>query len=306
MMIVDHYNATDEWRHHALIAEPRTGFVRCLSPAGFHRMVYTEFGAPDNPDVLVCVHGLTRVGRDFEVLARALADRYRVVCPDVVGRGGSDWLRDPAHYQVSQYSADMVALLARLNVEQVDWLGTSMGGMIGIVLAAQAGSPIRKFVINDVGPVLNVAALQRIGEYVGKPVRFATVEAATDYIERISAPFGLKTPQEWRTITESVIRRDGDAWVMHYDPRIGDGFRGITVEFAAQAQAAMWALWDRIRCPTLLIRGAMSDLLSREAAAQMTRRGPNPGIVEFPGVGHAPMFMHDDQIAVVRNFLLNG
>jgi pimeloyl-ACP methyl ester carboxylesterase len=285
---------------------PRFSSVRCLSPAGFHRMAYTEWGDPANPNVLLCVHGLTRVGRDFDRLARALFDRYRVVCPDVVGRGASDRLRDPRHYHVGQYASDMVTLIARLAVETVHWVGTSMGGLIGITVAGQPDSPVAKFVINDVGPTLSAAAIQRIGEYLGKPVRFDSVEAAIDYIAFVAAPFGLKSRAEWREITETVIRRDGDGWVLHYDPRIAEPFKLVTPELAAQAEAATWALWDRIRCPTLLTRGAQSDLLSPETAAQMTQRGPKAKLVEFAGVGHAPMFMHDDQIGVVRDFLLNG
>lgn len=285
---------------------PRQGSVLCLSPAGFHRMAYTEWGDRTNPAVLLCVHGLARLGRDFDVLAQAMADRYRVVCPDVVGRGASDRLRDPQHYHIGQYASDMVTLIARLDVDHVHWLGTSMGGLIGISVAGQPGSPVTKFVINDVGPTLNAAALQRIGAYLGQPVRFDSVDAAVAYVTQISAPFGLKTPEEWRAITEPALRRDGDGWVLHYDPRIAEPFRQVTPEMAAAAEAATWALWDNIRCPTLLTRGAQSDLLTRETADQMTRRGPKAKLVEFAGVGHAPMFMHDDQIGVVRDFLLNG
>ena len=285
---------------------PRLGAVNCLSPAGLHHIAYVEWGDAANANVLVCVHGLTRVGRDFDRLARVLADRYRVVCPDVVGRGRSDWLRDPMHYHVAQYVADMVTLIARLNVEQVDWLGTSMGGLIGMSLAGQPGAPIGKLVINDVGPTLNAAALTRIGEYLGKPLRFADIEAAIDHVSAVAAPFGLKSRDEWREITEPVIRKDGDAWVLHYDPRLALPFRAMTPEAAAAAEAALWKLYDNITCPTLLTRGARSDLLTRETATAMTQRGPKARLVEFPGVGHAPMFMHDDQIAVVRDFLLNG
>ncbi len=290
--------------------QPRFGTVRCLSPAGLHSMAYTEWGEPANPHVLICVHGLTRVGRDFDRLARALADRYRVVCPDVVGRGRSDWLRDAQHYHVAQYVADMVTLIARLGVDSVRWVGTSMGGLIGIMLAGQPGSPIAKLVINDVGPTLDAAALARIGEYLGKPVRLASIEQAVDYIAAISAPFGLRTRDEWREITEPVIRpvrdADGDGWVLHYDPRIAVPFRAATPASAAAAEAAMWKLYDAIACPTLLVRGEMSDLLSRETAQAMTQRGPRARLVEIPGVGHAPMFLHEGEIAVVRDFLLGG
>jgi pimeloyl-ACP methyl ester carboxylesterase len=288
--------------------QPRFGSVRCLSPAGLHSMAYTEWGDPGNPRVLICVHGLTRVGRDFDRLARALAYRYRVVCPDVVGRGRSEWLRDPQHYHVAQYVADMVTLIARVGVDTVHWVGTSMGGLIGIMLAGQPGSPITKLVINDVGPTLDAAAIARIGGYLGKPVRFANLEQAVDYIATVSAPFGLRTRDEWREITETVVRpvsdELGDGWVLHYDPRIAVPFRAVTPASAAAAEATMWKLYDAITCPTLLVRGEHSDLLTRATAHAMTQRGPRAKLVEIAGVGHAPMFMHDDDIAVVRDFLL--
>ena len=271
-------------------------------------MAWTEWGDPANPRVLVCVHGLTRVGRDFDRLARALADRYRVVCPDVVGRGHSDWLRAPQYYAVPQYVADMVTLIARLNVDRVHWVGTSMGGLIGMALAAQPDTPIARLVINDVGPALDAAALARIADYVGKPQHFQTLDAAIDYVAAVSAPFGLRTRDEWREITEPVIRpvaaEQGGGFRLHYDPAIGLPFRSVTVEGAAAGEAALWAAYDRIACPTLLTRGAQSDLLSAATARAMTERGPRARLVEFPGVGHAPMFMHDEQIAVVRQFLL--
>lgn len=285
---------------------PRFATVSCLSLAGLHRVAYDEYGDPANPNVLICVHGLTRVGRDFRRLATALADRYRVVCPDVVGRGRSDWLRDPAHYGLPQYVADMVTLIARLNVETVHWVGTSMGGLIGLSLAGQPGSPITKLVLNDVGPKVEAQAVARIAEYVGKPMRFATLDEAIDYIARISSGFGLRSRAEWRELTESVVKRDGDALVLHYDPNIALPIKAMTPQVAAASEAALWRLYDQIRCPTLLIRGAESDLLSRDTARAMTQRGPRARLVEFAGVGHAPMLMHDEQVAVVRDFLLNG
>ena len=285
---------------------PRFDSVQCLSPAGLHRMAYAEWGDPHNPRVLLCVHGLTRLGRDFDRLARALAGDYRVVCPDVVGRGRSDWLREPMHYVVPQYVADMVTLLARLNAQSVHWVGTSMGGLIGISLAGLAESPVSRLVINDVGPRLDAAALVRIGTYLGKPIRFATVEQAVDYVAAVAAPFGLRGRDQWREITEPSLRADGDGWVLHYDPLIAVPFGSVTAQSAAAGEAALWSLYDSIGCPTLLTRGADSDLLSRETAELMTRRGPHARLVEFAGVGHAPMFFHDDQIAVVRNFLLQG
>jgi pimeloyl-ACP methyl ester carboxylesterase len=283
---------------------PRLETLQCISPAGLHRLAYAEWGDPANPRVLVCAHGLTRVGRDFDRLARDLSDRYRVVCPDVVGRGRSGWLRNPNLYGVPQYVADMVSLIARLNVPVVHWVGTSMGGLIGMSLAGLADSPIKRLVLNDVGPHIAPAALARIGEYVGKPVRFASVEEATDYIIGISQPFALRTREEWRAITETVIRKEGAVWIPHYDPLIAVPFASVTPQSAAAAEAAMWQLYDAITCPTLLIRGQASDLLTDETAQDMTRRGPRARLVEIPGVGHAPMLMHDEQIAIVREFLL--
>lgn len=283
---------------------PRLLHVKCLSPAGFHRMAYAEWGAPDNPRVLVCVHGLTRVGRDFDRLARSLASHYRVVCPDVVGRGRSDWLRDPNYYVVPQYVSDMVTLIARLDVEEVDWVGTSMGGLIGIALSGQAESPIRRLVINDVGPRLDAAAIARIGTYLGAPVSFATVDEAIDYVSVVAAPFGVKQREDWRELVEPALRRDGDRWRLHYDSRIAVPFKSVTPEGAAAAEAAMWHLYDAIRGPTLIVRGEHSDLLTRETLAEMRSRGPRAEGAEVPGVGHAPTFMFEHEIALVRDFLL--
>ncbi|HUL65523.1 MAG TPA: alpha/beta hydrolase [Burkholderiaceae bacterium] len=285
---------------------PRPGTVQCLSPSGMHRMAYVEWGAPDNPNALICVHGLTRVGRDFDRFARALADRYRVVCPDVVGRGRSDWLRDPNGYVLPQYVADMVTLVARLGVESVHWLGTSMGGLIGLTLAGQPGSPIKRLVINDVGPRVNPDGIARIGEYVGKPVRFATLDAAIDYITLISLGFGLRSRDEWREITQSVLKPDSDGFILHYDPKLALPLKAMTPQLAAASEAALWKFYDQIQCPTLIVRGEKSDLLSRETATEMTQRGPRAKLIEFAGIGHAPMFFDTAQIAAVREFLLQA
>ncbi len=269
-------------------------------------MAYTEWGAADNPHVLVCVHGLTRLGRDFDRLARAMAPEYRVVCPDVVGRGRSDYLRNPTHYVVPQYVADMVTLIARLGVDQVDWVGTSMGGLIGIGLAGQANSPVRQLVINDVGPRLDAAAVARIGDYVGEPISFATVDQAVDYISTIAAPFGLTRREDWRELVEPGLKRDGDRWILHYDPQIAVPFKASTPERTRADEAILWSLYDSIRCPTLVIRGASSDLLSRDTLHEMAARGPQAMTAEVAGVGHAPTLMLGNEIAMVREFLLGG
>ena len=288
------------------LSEPIWGAVQCVSPAGLHTMRYAQWGDPRNPQVLLCVHGLTRVGRDFDHLARALCERYRVVCPDLVGRGRSDWLRDPSYYAVPQYVGDLTTLIARLDVEQVSWLGTSLGGMVGIGLAGLDQSPIARLVLNDVGPRLEIAALARIGNYVGVNQRFARLEQAVEYLRSIAQGFGMRTEAEWREITSSVLKRDGDEWVFHYDPKINVPMRALTAESLAAAEQMLWKLYDAIHCPTLLLRGANSDLLTAETAAEMSRRGPRAQVITIPDVGHAPMFFDSAQIAIVRDFLLSA
>jgi pimeloyl-ACP methyl ester carboxylesterase len=284
---------------------PRFKQVQCLSPAGLHNMAYKEWGDPRNSRVLLCVHGVTRVADDFDQLARTLCGDYRVVCPYVVGRGRSDWLRDPNYYQVPQYVSDMVTLLARLEAGTLDWVGTSMGGLIGLGLASLPGNPVRKLVLNDIGPALNPAALARIGDYIGQAMRFQSFEQAVDYIRAISLPFGPHTDDEWRKLAADVLCQDKDgAWLRNYDLGLAQPFKAITPAAAQQGEAALWAAYDAIRCPTLLLRGADSDLLAPEIAHQMTQRGPHAQLVEFPGVGHAPTLMHEDQITPVRRFLL--
>jgi len=278
--------------------------VQCLSPAGLHRMAYKQWGDVTNPKVLVCVHGVTRVADDFDQLAQSLCGEYRVVCPDVVGRGRSSWLSNPQHYQIPQYVGDMVTLLARLNAETVHWVGTSMGGLIGMALAALKDSPVRKLVLNDIGPALNPAAIARIGEYIGHDVRFATFDEAVRYIRDISMPFGPHNDEEWRKLASDVLRQDKDGqWIRHYDMNISLPFKSVTPESAKQGEALMWMAYDAIACPTLLIRGADSDLLSREVALEMTKRGPKARLVEFAGIGHAPTLMHEDQIVVIKEYL---
>jgi pimeloyl-ACP methyl ester carboxylesterase len=283
--------------------EPRRRSVQCASPAGLHRIAYREWGDPRNRDVLVCVHGLTRSGRDFDELARVLCARYRVVCPDIAGRGDSDRLADPKLYTWAQYVADMVTLIARLDVEAVSWVGTSMGGFVGMALAAQAGSPLNKLVLNDAGPVIGKASLERIAAYVGQAPRFASLEEAEKYVRSISAPFGPHSDAQWRFLTESWVRRSDDGgWRPHYDTRIAEAYRATLPE----KDLEIWHLYDAVRCPTLLVRGEHSDVVSRQTAAEMARRGPKAKLAEIRGVGHAPTLLQPDQIALVRDFLLEG
>jgi pimeloyl-ACP methyl ester carboxylesterase len=282
--------------------EPRRRSVQCASPKGLHRIAYLEWGDPRNRDVLVCVHGLTRSARDFDFVARALCDHYRVICPDLAGRGDSDRLADPMFYVVPQYAADMVTLIARLDVESVDWVGTSLGGLVGMALAALPGTPLRKLVMNDSGPVVSRVSLERIATYVGLTPVFPTFEKAVEYVRAISAPFGQHSDEEWRFLAANWVRKGADgAWHPHYDTRIAEPFKANMPE----GDMELWHAYDAIRCPTLVLRGAQSDLLAKKTVEEMARRGPKAKVVEIAGVGHAPSLLHEDQIKIIREFLLS-
>ena len=273
--------------------------LSCLSLHGFHTLTYYEWGDPANDRIVICVHGLTRNGRDFDELARALSSDYRVICPDVPGRGKSEWLAHKEEYSYPVYCADMAALIARSGAQTVDWVGTSMGGLIGMLLAAQPKSPVRKLVMNDVGPFIPKASLERIATYVGKPVSYDSFDAFEQYIRTVSASFGPLTDAQWRHLAETTAKkRDDGLWATNYDPAIAAPFSGPI------ADVVLWPYWDQVRAPTLLVRGKDSDLLLSETAREMTSRGPKAKLVEFAGIGHAPMLMAADQINVVREFLL--
>jgi pimeloyl-ACP methyl ester carboxylesterase len=269
-----------------------------LSPAGFHRVAYTEWGDQSSARVILCCHGLTRNGRDFDALAEALSQDARVICPDIVGRGRSDWLRDPAHYGYPQYCADMNALIARLNVDRLDWVGTSMGGLIGMTLAAQAGSPIRKLVMNDVGPFVPKAALLRIADYVGLDNRFSSLAGLETHLRKVLAPFGPLTDAQWQHLVAFGHHQRPDGTLgLAYDPAIA-----INVKTAVQ-DWDLWAIWERISCPVLVFRGVQSDLLLPATAEEMTRRGPHAELVTWDGIGHAPALMAPEQIASLDEWL---
>lgn len=277
------------------------------------RMAYWDWDALSGrtDHVVVCVHGLSRQGRDFDVLARTLRQSVRVVCPDVAGRGQSDWLEDPMAYQIPTYVQDLVALLTELRsqgVKTVDWVGTSMGGLIGVVMASQPELGIRRLVLNDVGPGVEAAALLRIGTYLGLDVHFPTTEAATDYLWQISSTFGPHTAAEWQALSAPMLRHDGGTWRLHYDPRIAVPFRALTADsaqaVAEHSQAAFWKLYEDIQASILLLRGAESDLLSHATADRMMSVGSRARYVEFGGVGHAPTLVSADQVDVVATYLL--
>lgn len=295
--------------------QPELHFVDCPDAQGGHRMAYWQWGDPSAAHVVVCVHGLSRQGRDFDVLAAALYARsrapLRVVCPDVVGRGRSDWLKDPSGYQIPAYAGDMLALLAQLRPGVLDWVGTSMGGLIGMVVAGQPGLPlpvpVRRLVLNDVGPAIRWAAIERIKTYLGDTGRFESVEAAAAAMRAISASFGPHTDAQWLALSRPMVRPlegQGGALTLHYDPAIAVPVRATTAEASAQGEALLWQLYDNIQARTLLTRGADSDMLTPDTAAAMAQRGPKARVVEFAGVGHAPTFVAEDQVACVADFLL--
>ena len=294
------------------MADPTLNFVSCPDAAGSHRMAYWQWGDAAAAHTVVCVHGLSRQGRDFDVLAQALVARspnpLRVVCPDVAGRGMSDWLTDANAYAVPSYAADMLALLAELKPLTLDWVGTSMGGLIGLGVCAHAkavGATVRRLVLNDVGPVLEWESLLRIGTYLGKNMQFDSLQQASDHLRIIASSFGPHTPQQWLELSRHMVKLNPQGGVtLHYDPAIALPFQAITQEIALQGEAALWGLYDGITAETLLVRGAQSDLLSKSTAAQMTQRGPKARLVEFDGVGHAPTFVADEQVDVVASFLL--
>ncbi len=302
---------------------PELNFLDCDhagTQPGTHRMAYWSWGKPHHAHVVVCVHGLSRQGRDFDVLAKRLmgpdGQRCRVVAVDVAGRGMSDWLPDPTLYQIPQYAADLVTLLFTLRgqgAQTIDWVGTSMGGLIGIAVAAQTVltpqlkmlAP-RKLILNDIGPVVQWAALQRIKDFLGADQRYASEQEAIDAMWKVSTGFGPHTPEQWRALSLPLIRADGNQFKLHYDPAIAVPVRATTPEAAAQGEALLWQLYDAVQAQTLLIRGKASDLISAETAQQMQSRGPKAKLVEFEGVGHAPTLVQPEQTQAVEDFLFEA
>ena len=270
-----------------------------LTTRGFHHVAYNEWGRKDRAQTVICVHGLTRNSRDFDTLAHALEQDRRVVCPDIVGRGRSDWLADKQQYTFATYCGDMVALMARLGNETFDWVGTSMGGFIGMFLASQPNSPIRRLVINDAGAFVPKAAPQRMLEYVGIEQSFESLAEAEQYFRRIYKTFGPLTDGQWTELTRHSVRRrlEDRAYTLTYDPDVVAPMRN-------PQDLNLWPVWEEIRCPVLLLRGSESDVLPRDVVDRMLKRGPKTELVEFPGVGHAPALRDAGQIDVIKRWLL--
>jgi pimeloyl-ACP methyl ester carboxylesterase len=307
------------------MSQPRIKSIACASPSGLHRMAYYEWGNPGNEDVVLCVHGLTRTGRDFDLLAQALSERYRVICPDVVGRGLSDWLAQPAGYAIPQYAADMVALIGQVQPKTLRWVGTSMGGLIAMTYAALVAHasnpmravpparltiglqepilPIKQLVLNDVGPRVESASLARIGQYLAQPVVFESFEQAVQYMKQTIASFGPHTDEQWEILTRHYFVWDRDRWTKHYDPGIALAFSGMTQSLADQGEMVMWQSYQCVQAPTLILHGEQSDLLLPSTVQAMLAANPKATAHSLKGIGHAPSLIVQDQIDLVCSFL---
>lgn len=267
-----------------------------------HKIAYTQWGDAENPRVLMCLHGLTRNGRDFDYLARALCVEYRVICPDLPGRGKSEWFEDKSLYAVPLYVADMLALLSHLNIAKLDWVGTSLGGIIGMVVASMQPGLIGRLVLNDVGPFLPKEGIERIGTYVGQAPRQVSRDKLEKYIKDIMKPFNIIDEEHWQHIfTHSIVIHPDQTGSLHYDPGIRHAF---VKKDAPIEDIDMWELWESITCPVLVVRGAESDVLTAETLERMQQTGPKAEGVTLPYIGHAPTLMEDGQIAIVKNWLL--
>ncbi|WP_369411454.1 alpha/beta fold hydrolase [Polynucleobacter alcilacus] len=292
----------DEVRSPPVIHQGDTFYVHCAHGDSTHRMAYHTWGDPSNDKVLLCVHGLTRRGSDFKTLAEAMCKDYYVVCPDVVGRGDSDRLSNPMLYAVPQYVSDIAQLVKALGVSQVDWFGTSMGGLIGMVYAAMPHSPIRRMLLNDVGPKIEPEAIKRLSSYVGQPFSFPKRTDALNRLNEICSTFGEHTPEEWETYNGPMLIERNGLWGMHYDPDISVPFASVNPIMAKAGEMALWHAFKQIKIPMLIVRGGVSDLLSAATVAEMCKVNPYVRSIEIPNVGHAPAFVKQEQIALAKEF----
>lgn len=277
----------------------KTQYVTSCSIGGLHQIAYTQWGQANNPEVLICSHGLTRNKHDFDALAVKLATKRRVICFDSPGRGESSWLNNKVAYDYNQYMVDALMVIATTGVEKVDWLGTSMGGLLGMVLAAQPNSPIKKLIINDVGPFVPKEALQRIAEYLGQQPVFNTEEELERYIRTVYAGFGDLTEQQWNNMLNYGQRRlDNGKFALNYDPDIARVFADKPIE-----DVNLWPVWEAIQQPTFVIKGENSDLLLDEVAQKMTTTGPKATLTIIPNTAHAPALMNNTDIQLIEDWL---
>jgi len=303
--------------------QPQTSFFKVSANEQMnleaHQLAYYQWGDPRAQHLVICVHGLTRQGRDFDVLAQCLLEAYKqngkavqIICPDVVGRGQSDWLSNASSYQLPTYAHGLKNLVdqltAQAGIKTVDWVGTSMGGLIGMLIcgldAFKPKLPIRRLVLNDVGPVVQWSFIERLKTYLGRGEEFESESSGIKRLAEIFKSFGPHTQDQWDTLSRPMLRKVQDHYIFHYDPKIAQPIMQLTHESSTSAEQLMWSIYDQINCETLLVRGANSDLLTPADAQQMCARGPRPALYSVEGVGHAPTLVQEDQLIRVRDFLL--
>lgn len=301
MSIVQFVKKVHKKRHKAIehIADSRDHYYLGLSNEGFHRLYYREWGDPNNKETIICVHGLTRISRDFDELAQALGKKYRVVCPDIVGRGNSDWFGNKEHYNITQYCADINALIAHLRVEKVHFIGTSMGGLIGMLLAGMAHTPIQSFILNDVGPFIKRSELQTMGEYVGRAPIFVSRDELYDYFQSVyHGSCALLNKKQIKQMARYSSFKTNGGYRLHYDPKIGDAFRKNYTFFNFE----LWKYWEEIECPVMVLRGSESTFLTMDIIDKMANTHEDIKVIEIPQAGHTPLMKTESEINIVSHF----
>lgn len=293
----------------------KQSYLLSASPHGFHNIAYMEWGIP-NPRPIICVHGLTRNSRDFDFLAEALSQQgHYVICPDIVGRGDSDWLIDPKFYDFSQYRVDMTALIARLNCTEVDWIGTSMGGILGMGMAALPKTPIRRLILNDIGAYIPIKGIKFIQSYLGQNPTFQNYQAAENYFKKFQAGFGSLTEEQWQQVTIYSIHPLSDGqYQLKIDPAINLSIPKLTILYQALLHPLklisgklfdidLWEFWQKVTCPTLVIHGENSEILPEWVCSKMQQIHPDTQVIDIPNTGHAPALMSPEQIQIIQQWL---
>ncbi len=280
----------------------RKNSVISISGKGFHRIAYRDWGRVKSPETVFCLHGLTRNAYDFDNLAKVLSVNRRVICPDIVGRGNSDWLPSHEDYNLPQYNLDIAVLAAKTarNSNGVfDLIGTSLGGLMGIILASMQNSPVKRLVINDIAPEVPYSALKRLSQYLGEDPFFDNLVQAEAYLREKYAPFSPMSDKNWRRMTKHSTRKSGDGFRLAYDPAISENYR----RYWLLMYFSLWNYWDKINCPVLILRGKESDFLTEPLLSRMTDALPHADVVEFDGVGHTPSLNSAEQINSIVNWL---
>ncbi len=285
------------------VEAPRTGTALCINSKSYHNIFYQDWGSEDSKETLFCLHGLTRNSHDFDAIANRLGGtrkKRRIICPDTVGRGRSDWLPDHEDYQIQQYNMDITVLAARLGCEKFDLLGTSLGGMMGMVLAAMKNSPVKRLIINDIAPEVPNTAMSRLGRYLHLDPYFNNLDEVEQYIRKTLAPFNPMTDEDWAHYAKTSSRPDGDGFRLAFDPDISNTY-GRRYWYLMYFN--LWKYWVQIKCPVLILRGKDSDFLSEHLLERMLRKLPQAEAIEFEGTGHTPTLNAPEQIDPIIKWL---